>query len=110
MQATITNKSKSPKAFYIGHKSVQLVSGESISGDYDDALLLSLKKTGFDVDHKGALKVGEAKAAGKSDLTKAEAEKILADARAEAEKIVSEAKAQADKIIAEADELAKAGK
>lgn len=115
MKATISHNGICPKAFYVGHKIVSVAPGEKLEGEFDDGLLIALKKTGFTVDHKGELKVSEPKSA-KADTkavkeaAKAEAEKIVADAKAEAEVILSEAKAAAEKIIAEADELAKAEK
>lgn len=111
MKATIKNLTSGPKAFYIGSKINVLKPGEELQGDFEDGLLQSLKNTGFDVDHKGELKLGEAKPA-KADTkaAKDEAEKIIAEAKAEAEKILTEAKAAADKIIAEAEELTKADK
>jgi len=122
MKATISNKTGSPKGFYLGFKQVTVLPGKSIEGDFDDALLQSLKDTGFDVDHKGSLKIG-AQVSGKSlseetkkeayaivDAAKAEAEKIVSDAKTQAESILSSAKNQADKMISEAEELTKADK
>lgn len=111
MKATIKNSTDGPKAFHLGLKLVTLASGEEISGEYEDGLLLALKKTGFEVDHKGELKVGDSKPSkGDAKAAKEEAEKIIAEAKAEAEVILADAKAAADKIIAEAEELAKAEK
>lgn len=111
MKATIKNSTASPKAFYIGSKIQVLKPNEDLQGDFEDGLLQSLKNTGFNVDHKGELKISEVKPA-KADAkaSKDEAEKIIAEAKAEAEKILSQAKATADKIIAEAEDLAKADK
>lgn len=109
MKATIKNISNGPKAFYLDGKIKVLKSGEELQGDFDDGLLQSLKNTGFEVDHKGELKLGEAKPTKTGTKeAKDEAEKIIADAKAEAEKILAEAKAAADKLIAEAEELTKA--
>lgn len=115
MKATISNKTNSPKGFYIGFKQTTVRPGESIDGDYDDALLQSLKDTGFNVDHEGKLKLADAKPSKAdtkaiTDAAKVEAEKIVADAKAEADKILGDAKSQADKMIAEAEELTKASK
>lgn len=109
MKATIKNSTNGPKAFYIGSKIQVLKPGEDLQGDFEDGLLQSLKNTGFDVDHKGELRLAEVKPA-KTDTksAKEEADKIISDAKAEAEKILAEAKATADKLIAEAEELTKA--
>jgi len=111
LKATIKNSTKGPKAFYLDGKIKVLSPGEELQGDFEDGLLQALKNTGYEVDHKGELKLGESKPS-KSDTkaAKDEAEKIIADAKAEAEKILSEAKAAADKIITEAEELTKADK
>lgn len=107
MKATIKNSTNGPKAFYIGSKIQVLKPGEDLQGDFEDGLLQSLKNTGFDVDHKGELRLAEVKPA-KTDTkaAKDEAEKIIADAKAEAEKIVSGAKVDADKLLADAKESA----
>lgn len=110
MKATIKNNTQSPKAFYIGNKVQVIAPGEDMKGDFDDGLLQSLKNTGFDVDHKGELKLGDKAAKPDNKAAHDEAEKIIADAKSEAENILEEAKANADKIIAEAEELAKAEK
>ena len=129
MKAKISNNTNGPKGFYVGFKQVTVLPGELLEGDYDDALLQSLKDTGFDVEHEGKLKITEPKAskpdvkaivdAAKAEADKIiisanaikdEAEKILADAKAEADKILSDAKSVSDKIIAEAEELTKADK
>lgn len=111
MKATIKNTTNGPKAFFLDGKIKVLKSGEELQGDFEDGLLQALKNTGYEVDHKGELKLGEVKPA-KIDTkaAKEEAEKIIADAKAEAEKILAEAKAAADKLIAEAEELTKADK
>jgi len=121
LKATIKNSTKGPKAFYLDGKIKVLKPGEELQGDFEDGLLQALKNTGYDVDHKGELKLGESRPS-KADTkakdeaekiiadAKAEAEKIIADAKAEAEKILAEAKATADKIISEAEELTKADK
>lgn len=49
MRATISNKTNSPKGFYLGHKLQVLKPAESVEGDYSEALLSSLIDTGFDV-------------------------------------------------------------
>lgn len=110
MKATIKNNTQSPKAFYLGAKVQVIAPGADLQGDFDDALLQSLKNTGFDVDHKGELKVGDKANKPDNKSAHAEAEKIIADAKAEAEKILEEAKANADQILAEAEELTKADK
>jgi phosphosulfolactate synthase (CoM biosynthesis protein A) len=129
MKATISNNTKSPKGFYLGFKQVTVRPGESIEGDYDDALLQSLKDTGFDVAHKGTLKINAAAPTGEHlseeakaealaivDAAKAESDKVIAEAKesssgivdgakAEAEKIISEAKSEAEKIISESKKM-----
>jgi hypothetical protein len=109
MKATIYHDGNSPKAFYVGLKIVSVGAGEKLEGDYDDGLLIALKKTGFTVEHKGDLKAPDLKVDLKSTkAAKSEAEKIIADAKSEAEEILKAAKEAADKIIIEAEELAKA--
>jgi len=111
LKATIKNSTKGPKAFYLDGKIKVLNPGEELQGDFEDGLLQALKNTGYEVDHKGELKLGESKPSrADTKAAKDEAEKIIVDAKAEAEKILSEAKATADKIIAEAEELTKADK
>lgn len=112
MKAKISNNTKSPKGFYLGFKQITVHPGKSIEGDYEDALLQSLKDTGFDVAHEGKLKLADAKPSKAdtkaiTDAAKVEAETIVSTAKAEAEKILSAAKEQADKIISEAEELVK---
>ena len=112
MKATIYHDGICPKAFYLNHKIVTVGVGEKLEGDFDDGLLIALKKTGFTVDHKGELKAPEddQKSGKLSKADKSEAAKIIADAKAEAEEILKAAKEAADKMIAEAEELAKAEK
>lgn len=113
MKATITNPKRSPKGFYVGHDQIVIQPGKSIDGDYDDGLLIALKSSGFEVDHKGTLKVGATASTGKTEskeiieAAKTEAEKIIAEAKAEAEKILAEAKELADAEIAKADDAGK---
>lgn len=102
MKATITNPKRSPKGFFVGHDQVVIQPGKSVEGDYDDGLLIALKASGFEVDHKGTLKAGATASTGK-----AESKEIIEAAKAEAEKIIAEAKELADAEINEAD---KAGK
>lgn len=50
MKAKISNNTPSPKGFYLGHKHITLLPSGSVAGDYEDALLVSLINTGFDVE------------------------------------------------------------
>ena len=55
MKATISTNTTNPKGFYLGHKHITLLPKGSVSGDYDDALLVSLINTGFDVSEDAEL-------------------------------------------------------
>ena len=112
MKATISNNTRSPKGFYVGADVVIIDPNQSVDGDYEDGLLISLKKTGFDVKHEGKLSVGEKASSGDGaskeaiESAKADAVKIIDDAKAEAGKLIEVAKVEAEKLIAEAKELA----
>jgi hypothetical protein len=51
MKAKITNNTNGPKGFYVGFKQKNIAVGESIDGDFDESLLVSIEKVaGLTVD------------------------------------------------------------
>ena len=51
MKAKITNNTNGPKGFYVGFKQVTVEVGQSVEGDFDESLLVSVEKVaGLTID------------------------------------------------------------